>query len=181
MKFGSKLKDKRRSSLLPMVMPPVDGVLERWDFYEKKSAGNPQQDQPHLLKTNHLNFDNYLYKSPNKVLQIDFNGILFSSASLPRFLQILIPWAYAIFRSCSFETAYTFGNCEQGACADSFLCTFLSECYREGGKQVGNHHVGCKELHEGPICHQGVGIYVVGFAHPIQLYIFHRKGIGECH
>ena len=59
--FGSKLKDKRRSSLLPMVMPPVDGVLERWDFYEKKSAGNPQQDQPHLLKTNPLNFDNYLY------------------------------------------------------------------------------------------------------------------------
>ena len=43
-----------------MVMPPVDGVLERWDFYEKKSVGNPQQDQPHLLKTNPLN-DNYLY------------------------------------------------------------------------------------------------------------------------
>ena len=58
--FGSKLKDKCRSSLLPMVMPPVDGVLERWDFYEKKSAGNTQQDQPHL-KTNPLNFDNYLY------------------------------------------------------------------------------------------------------------------------
>ena len=33
--FGSKLKEKRRSSLLPMVMPLVDGVLERCDFYEK--------------------------------------------------------------------------------------------------------------------------------------------------
>ena len=59
--FGGRSKDKRKSSLLPMVMPPVDGVLERWDFYEKKSSGNPQQDQPHLLKTNPLNYDNYLY------------------------------------------------------------------------------------------------------------------------
>ena len=49
--FGSKLKDKRRSSLLPMVMPPVDGVLERWDFYEKKSAGptSSSQDEPFEL------------------------------------------------------------------------------------------------------------------------------------
>ena len=59
--FGGRSKDKRKSSLLPMVVPPVDGVLERWDFYEKKSSGNPQQDQPHLLKTNPLNYDNYLY------------------------------------------------------------------------------------------------------------------------
>ena len=59
--FGSRQKDKRKSSLLPMVMPPVDGVLERWDFYEKKSSGNPQQDQPYLLKTNPLNYDNFLY------------------------------------------------------------------------------------------------------------------------
>ena len=42
-------------------MPPVDGVLERWDFYEKKLPGNPQQDQPQLLKTNPFNYDNYLY------------------------------------------------------------------------------------------------------------------------
>ena len=70
--FGSKLKDKWRSSLLPMVMPPVDGVLERWDFYEMKSSGNPQQHQPHLLKTNPLKYENYLYftRAPMKFYKL---------------------------------------------------------------------------------------------------------------
>ena len=57
----SKLKEnKRKSSLRPMAMPPVQGVLDRWDFYEKKASGNPQQDQRHVSQTNALNY-NYLY------------------------------------------------------------------------------------------------------------------------
>ena len=125
-----------------MVMPPVDGVLERWDFYEKKSAGNPQQDQPHLLNTNPLNFDNYLYftRAPMKFyrststefsfqasrcqdsFRSSFPGPMPSSVRVPLKQHILLETVNRV----------------------QILCTFFPECKREGGKQVGNHHVGCK-------------------------------------
>ena len=44
-----------------MAMPPVEGVLDRWDFYEKKVTGNPQQDQPRILQTNILHYDTDIY------------------------------------------------------------------------------------------------------------------------
>ena len=54
--FESKLKEnKRKSTLLPMVIPPLEGLLDRWDFYEKKATGNPQQDQPRITQTSSLN------------------------------------------------------------------------------------------------------------------------------
>ena len=37
-----------------MAMPPVEGVLDRWDFYEKKGTGNPQQDQSHIRQVSSI-------------------------------------------------------------------------------------------------------------------------------
>ena len=63
--FGSKFIDnKRKLTLIPMAMPPVEGVLDRWDFCEEKATCNTQ-DQPHVLQMNPQNYENYLnYASP---------------------------------------------------------------------------------------------------------------------
>ena len=178
--FGSKLKDKRRSSLIPMVMPPVDGVLERWDFYEKKSAGNPQQDQPHLLKTNPLNFDNYLYftRAPMKFYRLTSTEFSFqaprcqdsfrSSFPGPMPSSVRVPLKQQIL----FETV----NREHVQVL-SYVHFFLNAIEKVANK-LETTMLGVKNSTRDQSVIKELESYVVGFAHPIQLYIFHRKGIG---
>ena len=33
-----------------MVMPPLDGIVQRWDFYEAKASGNPKKGEPERLQ-----------------------------------------------------------------------------------------------------------------------------------
>ena len=58
--FGSKNKDSKKKQVLPMVMPLLDGIVQRWDFYEAKASGNPKKGEPERLQCSPLNADNFL-------------------------------------------------------------------------------------------------------------------------
>ena len=63
--FGSKNKDSKKKQILPMVMPPLDGIVQRWDFYEAKASGNPKKGEPERLQCSPVNADNFLqYNRP---------------------------------------------------------------------------------------------------------------------
>ena len=63
--FGSKNKDSRKKQVLPMVMPPLEGIVQRWDFYEAKASGNPKTGEPERLQCSPVNTDNFLqYNRP---------------------------------------------------------------------------------------------------------------------
>ena len=63
--FGSKNKDSRKKQVLPMVMPPLEGIVQRWDFYEAKASGNPKKGEPERLQCSPVNTDNSLqYNRP---------------------------------------------------------------------------------------------------------------------
>ena len=181
--FGSKLKDKRRLSLLPMVTPPVDGVLERWDFYEKKSAGNPQQDQPHLLKTYPLNYDNYLYftRAPMKFYKSALTEFSFqapqcqdsfrSSFPGPMPSSVRVPLKqHTLLETVNREHVQILSYVHFFLNATEKMTNKL-ETTMLGVKNSTSDHSFIKELDSN----------VVGFADPIQLYIFHRKVIGKCY
>ena len=44
--FVSRSGDLKRKATLPMVMPPLEGVVDRWNFYEAKATGNPKKGEP---------------------------------------------------------------------------------------------------------------------------------------
>ena len=56
--FGTR--DQRRKPPLPMALPSVDGITQRWVYYEKKTSGNPKKDQPDSLQDNPINANNFL-------------------------------------------------------------------------------------------------------------------------
>ena len=63
--FGSKNKEFRKKQVLPMVMPPLEGIVQRWDFYEAKASGNPKKGEPERLQCSPVNTDNFLlYNRP---------------------------------------------------------------------------------------------------------------------
>ena len=41
--FGSKNKDSKKKQILPMVMPPLDGIVQRWDFMRPKHLEIPRK------------------------------------------------------------------------------------------------------------------------------------------
>ena len=82
-------------------MSPVDRVLDRRDYYETKSSGNPQQDQRHILQTNPLNYDLY-YARP----QMKFYKLLSND------FQIYLPQGNAFIGKNSFQTAHSTGDCK---------------------------------------------------------------------
>ena len=48
-----------------MVMPPLDGIVQRWDCYEAKASGNPKKGEPERLQCSPVNADNFLqYNRP---------------------------------------------------------------------------------------------------------------------
>ena len=63
--FVSKNKDLKKKPTLPLVMPPSDGIVQRWDFHEAKAAGNPQKGGPERLHCRPVNAYNFLqYNRP---------------------------------------------------------------------------------------------------------------------
>ena len=57
--FGSKNKDSKKKQILPMVMPPLEGIVQRWDFYEAKASGNPKKGEPERLQCSPVNTDKF--------------------------------------------------------------------------------------------------------------------------
>ena len=48
-----------------MAMPPLDGTVQRWDFYEAKASRNPKKGEPQRLQCSPVNANNFLqYKRP---------------------------------------------------------------------------------------------------------------------
>ena len=63
--FGSKSKESKKKQVLPMVMPPLEAIVQRWDFYEAKASGNPKKGEPERLQCSPVNTDNFLqYNRP---------------------------------------------------------------------------------------------------------------------
>ena len=63
--FGSKNKGFKKKQTLPMVIPPLDGIVLRWDFYEAKASGNPKKGETERLQCSPVNADNFLqYNRP---------------------------------------------------------------------------------------------------------------------
>ena len=51
--FSSRVRGKKRPSLLPMSLPPMEELNDRWKALENKAAGNPQlQDSDKLQSSN---------------------------------------------------------------------------------------------------------------------------------
>ena len=65
--FGSKNKDSRKKQVLPMAMPPLEGIVQRWDFYEAKVSGNPKKGEPERLQCSPVNADNFLPYNSNYI------------------------------------------------------------------------------------------------------------------
>ena len=64
--FGSKNKDSKKKQILPMVMAPLDGIVQRWHFYKAEASGNSKiLGEPERLQCSPVNADNFLqYNRP---------------------------------------------------------------------------------------------------------------------
>ena len=63
--FSSRDRGKKRPSPLPMSLPPLEELNDRWKALEKKAAGNPQTQDADKLQSTPYNTDSFLpYNRP---------------------------------------------------------------------------------------------------------------------
>ena len=63
--FSARDRGKKRPSPLPMSLPPMDELNDRWKALENKAAGNPQSQDSDKLQSTPFNTDSFLpYNRP---------------------------------------------------------------------------------------------------------------------
>ena len=63
--FSSRDRGKKRPSPLPMSLPPLEELNDRWKALEKKASGNPQRQDADKLQSIPFNTDSFLpYNRP---------------------------------------------------------------------------------------------------------------------
>ena len=58
--FSFRDRGKKRPSPLPMSLPPMEELNDRWKTLEKKAAGNPQAQDSDKLQSTPFNTDSFL-------------------------------------------------------------------------------------------------------------------------
>ena len=122
--FASRDRSKRKLAILPMSLPPVDEITERWRALENKAEGNPRSEDAEKLRSTPFNTDTFLpdshplmkfYKTMTSEFstvapkcQDSFKGICSRSSSTPS--------------SISIPTVQGYGSCEEEACPDAGFC-----------------------------------------------------------
>ena len=63
--FASRDKSRRKQTILPMSLPPVDEINARWKALENKAEGNPRSEDSDKLRFTLYNTDTFLpYNRP---------------------------------------------------------------------------------------------------------------------
>ena len=63
--FASRDRSRRKQTVLPMSLPPVDEINARWKALENKAEDNPHSEDPDKLRSTPDNTDTFLpYNRP---------------------------------------------------------------------------------------------------------------------